>query len=159
MSISGIGPRGAMNPSQMASKMVTNFDTNKDGSIDKTEFVAGMKTRGVSQTDAEKLFATIDTKGSGKITQSDIEAAIKKTGGKGAPPAAMPSQHGGRPGGAGGVSQSSSSKTYDPRDTNKDGKVSIEEVIAYALAQAANATNQTATPVSTVTTNAIDVTA
>jgi Ca2+-binding EF-hand superfamily protein len=127
----------------MAKKMVKDLDSNADGSIDKSEFVAGLKSKGVSQADAEKLFSSIDTKGTGKITQADIETSMKKMGGKGAPaggppPSGMPSGGGAPSGGtqkSGGTSGSSSSdnKVYDKKDKNKDGTVSYQEEMEYDI--------------------------
>jgi Ca2+-binding EF-hand superfamily protein len=132
-SIGSIGSSDGYDPtttaSQIASKMMKDLDANGDGSINKAEFVSGMKTKGVSEVDAAKLFDSIDTKGSGKITQSDIETAINKQGSL--LNVRMHSRGGGRMSGeapAGG----SPIKVYDPRDLNQDGKVTAEEARRYA---------------------------
>jgi Ca2+-binding EF-hand superfamily protein len=136
MPISSIGSVGNFDPSQMASKMakkmVLDFDTSKEGSIDKAEFIAGMKSKGVSQTNAENIFGAIDTKGTGKITQADIETAMKKIGGKNGPP--PPGGKGAPTGGAQGSPPSDNSKVYDKADSNKDGTVSSQEELEYYLA-------------------------
>jgi len=138
MSINGIGSAGGFDLSKMAStiasKMVKNLDTNKDGSIDKKEFVSGLTAKGISADEAGKQFDNIDTKHTGKINQADIESAIKVSDGKGRPPpGGRPT--GGQPSGGtgqtGGSSTTNSSKTYDKRDLNKDGTVTAEEQLVY----------------------------
>ena len=84
MSISSIGAASSLAPSQMvskmANKMMKELDSNSDGSIDKKEFVAGLKNEGISATGAEKIFDSIDTKGTGKISQTDIEELDEEDG-------------------------------------------------------------------------------
>ncbi|MBF0107200.1 MAG: hypothetical protein HQM16_17960 [Deltaproteobacteria bacterium] len=138
MSISSIGSPRSFNPSQMASKfskkMIGDLDTNSDGSIDKSEFVDGSKSKGVSQVDTEKMFSSIDVNDDGKVTQSEIEVSMKKMGGSnGAPPSdAKPKGGAKKPDGEGGGSQDTS-KVYDEKDLNKDGTVSLMEEMVYAL--------------------------
>jgi Ca2+-binding EF-hand superfamily protein len=146
MSISSIGAASSLAPSQMvskmANKMMKELDTNSDGSIDKKEFVAGLKNEGISATDAEKMFNFIDTKGTGKISQADIESSMKKMGGTppsgsgGKPPSGAqgaPSGGAHESTGSKGSSQTSSTKAYDKKDTNEDGTVSTQEELAYDL--------------------------
>lgn len=137
-------------PSKMAGRMMKDMDTNQDGKVTKDEFVAVLKEKGFSEDDAGSQFDAVDTQKTGEITQTDIESAIR--GGKigparsgGNPPpagAGGPPPAGGGPGGAGAAGKSSESqsdnttKTYDPADTNKDGTVSAQELIAYELSQA-----------------------
>lgn len=70
MSIGSIGPAGGLNPSQMASqmakRMVTEMDGDNDGMISKSELITGLKSKGVSQEEAKKLYGTLDSKGTGK---------------------------------------------------------------------------------------------
>jgi Ca2+-binding EF-hand superfamily protein len=130
MSISSIGSSRGFDSSQMAAKMVKDLDTNNDNTLSKAEFVDGLKSKGVAQADAEKMFSSLDTKGTGKVTQTDIEASIKKMGDQGgAPPSG---------GGAQGKAKSDDSKVYDEKDTNKDGVVSALEELAYNLTHIQN---------------------
>lgn len=147
MSVSGIGNAGGFDPAKMAStiaaKVVKNLDTNGDGNLDKNEFVSGLTTNGISAADAAKQFDSIDTKKTGKISQADIESAIKVSIGKGGPPPggkSGPPPGGGPaggppPGGAGKTgsssASSSSSKNYDKMDLNQDGTVSSMEALVY----------------------------
>ena len=148
MSVSGIGSAGGFDLAKMASNIASNMmkklDTNGDGSIDKTEFVTGLTAKGVSATDAGKQFDSLDTKKTGKISQTDIESAIKA--GKGGPPPGGAPAGGHGAGGAGqssGAASTSSAKTYDKKDTNKDGTVSSVEELAYDLAHPAQGTADT----------------
>ena len=145
MSISSINTTvvsggSGFNPSKMASKMaekmISDFDPNNTGKVTKDQFMSGLTAKGVSTADATKIYNSIDTKGTGSITKSDIETAIKNGNLK--PPSGGPQ---GAPGGA-----SSSSKTYDAADTNKDGVVSAQEALIYALKQSkASATENSKT--------------
>ncbi|QWR76544.1 EF-hand domain-containing protein [Candidatus Magnetomonas plexicatena] len=125
-SVSGMGSAGGFDPSKMATRMMKDFDKNGDNTLDKSEFTAGLTAKGVSADDAAKLFDKIDTKGTGKITQSDIETSLKTSGGKGAPPAGGAAK-------SGSTAKSSDSTSYDKKDTNQDGTVSAAEEFAYAL--------------------------
>ena len=134
MSIESIGSSGGFDPALMASKMaqkiVREFDTNEDGSIDKQEFSDALQTKGISQEDAEKIFDSMDESSSGKITQSDIEKAIQNMAaageppeGMGAPPPPPPSDE----------TEESDDSTYEKADKNKDGEVTVQEQWEYIL--------------------------
>jgi Ca2+-binding EF-hand superfamily protein len=140
MSISGIGSQSGFDPTQMAVQFFKKADANGDGGIDKAEFKT-MLSQGpggqTGTTDTDKIFSEIDADGNGTISQAENENAMKKMGDQGgAPPSGPP------PGGMGGEGaqksgttgdSSSSSGTYDVKDANKDGKVSLEEEMAYTL--------------------------
>jgi Ca2+-binding EF-hand superfamily protein len=125
--------------SKMASKMMTELDPNNTGKVTKDQFISALTAKGVSSTDATKMYDSIDTQGSGSITKSDIETSIKNgnlkppSGGpQGGPGGARKSGGAGdAAGGTGGANNSS--KTYDAADTNKDGVVSTQEAAIYAL--------------------------
>ncbi|WP_347986661.1 EF-hand domain-containing protein [Methylomonas sp. AM2-LC] len=124
--------------------MMSDLDPNNTGKVSKDQFVSALTAKGVSSTDATKMFSSIDTKGTGSITKSDIETAIKNgnlkppSGGSGAPGGSGGPGGSGAPGGAGGAggaagtSSSSTNKTYDAADTNQDGVVSPQEKSIYA---------------------------
>jgi len=151
MSISpaGNGNSGGFNPSKMASMMaariMSDLDPDNTGKVTKDQFITGMTAKGVSSVDATKMYDSIDTKKTGSIAKSDIEAAIKN--GKLKPPSGGP-QGGprgagpggaGKPGGAGGPGGTgksggaSNSTNYEAADTNQDGVVSAQEAIIYAI--------------------------
>jgi Ca2+-binding EF-hand superfamily protein len=131
----------AKGAARFASKVFGDLDIDKDGKVNKDEFVSGLESKGVSADDATKQFDAIDTQKTGSITQSDLETAIKS--GTFAPPrpaggaGGSGGAHGGgkSPEGAGGAggagSASSSTKTYEAADTNQDGTVSEQEQLVY----------------------------
>jgi Ca2+-binding EF-hand superfamily protein len=126
----------AARASRIAAKMMKDLDTNQDGSIDKKEFVTGLTAKGVSAADAAKQFDAIDTQKTGSISKADIATAIQsgalKPPAGGRPAGGGDKDGGGKPGGAGGAA----TKTYDPADTNQDGKVSEQEALVYSQKQA-----------------------
>ncbi|NVD74083.1 EF-hand domain-containing protein [Duganella sp. BJB488] len=141
----------AKGAARFAAKVFKDLDADKDGKVNKDEFVSGLESKGVSADDATKQFDAIDTQKTGSITQSDLETAIKsgsfapprpngggEAGGSGGPQGgqhAEGARGAGGGGGAGGVSSSgSSSKTYEAADTNKDGTVSAQEQLVYSIA-------------------------
>jgi hypothetical protein len=145
---------------KIASKMMSDLDPNNTGTVTKDQFVSGLTAKGVSKADATKMYDSIDTKKTGSIGKSDIEAAIKNGNLK--PPSGGPqggprgaggpggSGKSGGPGGAGGVGGvSNSSQTYAAADTNKDGVVSAQEAAIYAISHpSAAATESTKTDAS-----------
>ena len=156
MSISSVGnSNGGFDPSKSAamvvSKMMKDLDPNNTGKVTKDQFISGMAAKGMSSADATKMYDTIDTKKTGSIGKSDIEAAIK-SGNLKPPPGGPqggpsdpggPGKHGGGggPGGAGkSGSANSSSTTYAAADTNQDGVVSVQEAAVYAVKHPAAAT-------------------
>jgi Ca2+-binding EF-hand superfamily protein len=137
ISTSGIQSSGSFDPSKLASNLVKKLDANQDGSLDKTEFVNGLTSVGVSADDATKQFDSIDTQKSGKITEADIEASIKQG------PGEIPPSSGAAAAKSGNVASTSSAESYDKMDTNKDGTVSGMEELVYELShQALTTTNK-----------------
>jgi EF-hand domain pair/EF hand len=95
-------------------------------------------TAGPAAPGAQEMFAQMDGDGDGKVTQQEFKAAEPKAPPSGGAQGAKPA--GGQPpasaAGAGAgtkaaSSTSSSSETYEPADTNEDGKVSAQEQQAY----------------------------
>jgi len=137
----------AKGAARFAAKVFGDLDADKDGKVNKDEFVSGLEKKGVSADDATKQFDAIDTQKSGSITQSDLETAIKSgtfapprpNGGAGGAQGGQGAQgaHGAGGGGAGGASStsstSSSTTTYEAADTNKDGTVSAQEQLVYSV--------------------------
>lgn len=76
---------------------------------------------------ASSMFQRLDA------SQMAVKVGVSPAGGGGAPPAPV----GGSPTAVSSTAQSSSTtKTYDPADTNQDGTVSAQELLAYLNAQA-----------------------
>ena len=138
----------AKGAARFAAKVFGDLDADKDGKVNKDEFVSGLEKKGVSADDATKQFDAIDTQKSGSITQSDLETAIKSgtfapprpNGGAGGAGGAQGAQGGQGAHGAGGggsasgaSSTSSSTTTYEAADTNKDGTVSAQEQLVYSV--------------------------
>jgi hypothetical protein len=138
---SGSGFDPSRMASMMASRMMSDLDPSNTGRVTRDQFVSGLTAKGVSGADATRLYDSIDTRKSGSIGKTDIEAAIKNgnlkppSGGPhGGPRGAGQSGGAGGPGGAGkSGGAGSSSTTYAAADTNKDGVVSAEEALVYAL--------------------------
>ncbi|XAH24924.1 XopAW family type III secretion system calcium-binding effector [Xylophilus sp. GW821-FHT01B05] len=125
-------------------------DSDGDGKLSAAEFQA-LQQKMSGQTDtsstdsaASKLFAQLDTDGDGSLSQAEFDAG-------------RPSAQGGGQGMAGGMpppppdstsstsasssGRSTSATTYDPRDTNKDGVVSAEELLAAGSTSSTDSTD------------------
>ena len=133
MGIQAIGNGMSFDPQSMFKKL----DTNGDGGIDKSEFLAAAKKKdGTADPNAEKMFAKIDTNGDSKIDGAENTAALKKMSENGSrPQRPQGPPPGGKPASASSSSSSSVAKTYDVQDTNQDGTVSAKEKIDYILKQ------------------------
>jgi hypothetical protein len=145
---SGSGGRPAFDPAKAAERgaqrFMKTYDANQDGSVSKDEFVTGLQAKGVSEADATKTYAVLDKAGSGSITKSDVESALKSgdvkpkdLGGARPPPPNGRGPDGPPPTASG--SSSGAIKQYDPADTNQDGTVSMQESVTYAASQQAAA--------------------
>jgi Ca2+-binding EF-hand superfamily protein len=139
----------AARASRIAAKMVKELDANQDGSINKKEFVTGLAAKGVSAEDAAKQFDAIDTQKTGSIGKAEISTAIQ-SGALKPPPGGRPAgggevggERGGGKSGAAGAAGGAAQKTYDPADTNQDGKVSEQEAVVYSQKQAQHAAQRT----------------
>ncbi len=116
-------------------------DGDGDGAVSKTELQAlleAMSGGTASQTgvSSDDVFSQLDTDGDGGLTQAEFDAGRPSGPGAGADGmqamGGMPPPPGGPrgAGGAGAASDSSSATSYDPLDTNEDGKVSAAERLA-----------------------------
>jgi Ca2+-binding EF-hand superfamily protein len=129
--IGGFGQFDTSMISQMRQNFFNKLDSNGDGSIDKTEFADVFS--GTSGTSADDIFSKQDANGDGSISKDEMNAAMDKMDEqmkKNSPPMGMM-------GGIGpsGTSTSSSSDDetsgiFDSLDTDKDGSVSISELLA-----------------------------
>lgn len=56
-------------------QLFASIDTNQDGSVSETEFVAG-RPKDMSEADAENLFKSIDTQGVGSVTKDQFAEGL-----------------------------------------------------------------------------------
>ncbi|QOY89956.1 EF-hand domain-containing protein [Paludibaculum fermentans] len=145
--------------------MFEKVDVNRDGKITKDELSNSIESDSSASSkklSADQIFQVLDSGGKGYITKQDAADGLEKMAqkmeqGGGAPPADGGKQGSGGSGSGGGsssstTSSSSSSEVYDPKDTNQDGKVSMQEEVAYALSQYTKAEKLQTAPQETSTT-------
>lgn len=108
------GPMAKMGD-RMGQRMLRRFDADKDGKVTKEEFVAGIR----------KMFAEMDLNNDGKITDDDLPPMMRGrnvlAGGQGGPGL----RHMGH--GMGGMLD-----RLREADANKDGVITVDEVVAAA---------------------------
>ncbi len=114
--------------------MLTKIDANSDGNVSKEEFV-NARPENVSQEKAESLWAKLDTQNTNSLSKDEFETAMKANA-----PQGHGGHHGGPPPADNDDQASNSNKQYNPLDTNKDGKISAEELLA-GLGSASNASD------------------
>jgi len=121
-------------------RLFAKVDTDGDGSVSKDELqVLTDKIKADTGQDVSQDFSQLDTDGSGSLSQTEFDAGRPQPpegsqGSSGTQGAHGPGGPGGPPPGGGhggaGKTESSSSATYDPLDTNQDGTVSeIERLV------------------------------
>jgi Ca2+-binding EF-hand superfamily protein len=140
---------GSQQPS--VDDIFSSLDTKNQGYLDKSELQAAFDQNSTDTTanaqKVDQIFKTLDTNGDGQISKDEMSAGINQLasqGGTGSTQTASAPQHVGdaaaahahRTGGSGsGSSSSDSSTTYAAADTNKDGTVSLQELLAFQGAQ------------------------
>ena len=130
-SIGGSGQFDASAISQMRQNFFNKIDQNSDGSINKTEFADSLKKmKGVNVDD---IFSKIDTNSDNSISKDELNAAMDKMDEqmKKNPPPPPPMGGSGTDNTTSATSdETKSNKIFDSLDTNKDGYVSITELLA-----------------------------
>jgi hypothetical protein len=144
--IGSVSGGNTASPAQFLNQIFKRLDSNSDGSIDQADLALASKNRdsqAPASVDPKKAFGQIDTNSDGKITESEFVSFAnalrqKGSGAKGAGPAGEGGPRGMPPGGGRRTSALSSTsstgstgKTYDPKDTNRDGVVSPQEEALY----------------------------
>lgn len=113
-------------------EMFTKIDANSDGNVSKDEFV-NARPHEVTQEMAERLWGKLDTENKGSLSKEEFQTAMKANDPKGHDGAPPPSDNDDK--------TSSTNKKYNPLDTNKDGKVSAEELLAGLNSAASSSDN------------------
>lgn len=135
-------------PPPSADDIFSSLDTKNQGYLDKESLQAAFDENSTdTAANAEKvdeLFKTLDTDGDSKITKEEFSAGIEQLGGLesagGVAGSDTTRQAAGAPAPrpSGGASEETASTTYEAADTNEDGTVSLQELVAYQLSAAAN---------------------
>lgn len=71
------------------SKLYADLDTDDDGSLSKTEFVAGSEGH-LGEEEASALFDTMDSESTGALTEEQFTEGMLEAGPKGPPPMGPP---------------------------------------------------------------------
>lgn len=141
--VSSASQKGKPDFEKMAQELLSSLDTDKSGSIDKAEFSAAAQALASSSSSsatgsssATDIFSTLDTNSDGSMSTEELVASLKNMKppeGKGdmpPPPGAMPPPPSDSSSTSNNSTTSSSSDIIDAMDTNKDGTVSIDELLA-----------------------------
>ncbi|WP_293775977.1 EF-hand domain-containing protein [uncultured Oxalicibacterium sp.] len=125
-----------------AQNAFSSIDTENKGYIDRASLKAALdemsKDKEANAQAVEQIFKQIDTDGNDQISESEFTTAVEQTAQQDAADPAAASAGtapplGGVPPAGGG---STASKDTEPADTNKDGSVSLQELMAYQRKQA-----------------------
>ncbi|MDC7683612.1 EF-hand domain-containing protein [Asticcacaulis sp. BYS171W] len=100
------------------------LDTNEDGTVSLDEMTAASGTDESGDTSKiEELFSAMDADGDGSVTESEKSSFDEQMRANGPPPGGP-----GGPQGAGGMG--GGAQSFDALDTNQDGTVSLDEMMA-----------------------------
>lgn len=116
------------NASYRLNKLFSQIDSNKDGSVNRTEFIAG-KPDGVSSDQAGQLFDQLDSQKTGSLSQTDFVTAFQQMDSQMRSSLIQSQSSGSSESGTSG-SSSDVSQLFAKLDTNSDGTVSRDEFVA-----------------------------
>lgn len=152
-----IGSMSASAMSQMHAKMFSKIDANSDGGITLEEMTASAseKTKGKGGTeDSAKIaerFAAMDTNSDGSVSEEEGLSFFQSQMSSQTMSGMLQAQEGGQgrpmgppPGGAAGGNGGQKPATFDELDTNQDGSVSLDEMLASSESEESEDTDKTA---------------
>lgn len=136
--------------SKVVDKMFEKVDANQDGQITKDELAQSLASSKApvnssgKKLSVDEIFQVLDSAGKGYITKEDAAAGLgalaeKLTAARSKKPAEVAPAGDGAGTGAAAGGGTATGTVYDPRDTNQDGTVSMEEELAYNASQYATA--------------------
>lgn len=133
-------------PPPSTDDIFASLDTKNQGYLDKETLQAAFDAKSTdTAANAEKvdqIFKTLDADGDNKITKAELSTGIQQMGGSeqaagavagvDAASASAKPAGGARPSGSGsGGASESDSTSYEAADANKDGTVSLQELVTY----------------------------
>ncbi|ESQ79610.1 EF-hand domain-containing protein [Asticcacaulis sp. YBE204] len=136
-----IGSTSAAALAQMQAKIFSKIDANSDGGITLEEMTSGAPTSKTGKTEdaasVAKRFASMDTDSNGSVTEEESVSYLQTQIASGTMGGMLQAQEasqgeGGAPpmGGTGGAKGGSAPQSFDELDTNEDGTVSLDEMMA-----------------------------
>lgn len=169
----GMQSRGSVgappDPAALASNLLSNLDGDGNGSLSQSELqsaIDGMSSSDSgTRTSADGLFSAMDSDGDGSVTETEIQTTLQTLaesqnfaqgmGGPGGPggPGAMGGMPPPPPPSSSDSDSDTSSSAISAADTNGDGTVSVDELVAYYQSQSASDSGDESASTSTDTTS------
>ncbi|WP_342805543.1 EF-hand domain-containing protein [Alteromonas sp. M12] len=78
MSIGGGGPDPAAREKEKAQQQFDIADTNEDGVVSATEFMAALTAEGVESTKSADMFSNMDSNSDGNLSQQEHDKAVQE---------------------------------------------------------------------------------
>jgi Ca2+-binding EF-hand superfamily protein len=116
--------------------LFTSLDSDSDGNLTESELESGLAQQKppapnlLSSDMLSEFFTATDQDGDGALTEEEFVTALENNKASAPPPPPAPPLQGGRGGTAPQEESSGASQIYDSLDTNKDGTVSLDELMA-----------------------------
>jgi len=144
-------------PSKMVDNLFSKLDTKGQGYIEKSDLQGAFDQASSKTPSVEDIFKALDGDGDGKVTKQEMSDSVQKLADQ-----LVGQLQNMRMGGMGGMSKSDVSgmaesatgsaaqkltdlaENFDAADTNQDGNISAQELMAY---QASNETNSSSSDV------------
>jgi len=147
-------------PSKMVDNLFSKLDTKGQGYIEKSDLQGAFDQASSKTPSVEDIFKALDGDGDGKVTKQEMSDSVQKLADQLV--GQLQNMRMGGMGGMGGMSKSDVSgmaesatgsaaqkltdlaENFDAADTNQDGNISAQELMAY---QASNETNSSSSDV------------